>query len=102
MNKSNLLRVFVLEPLQLLACLLVVEALTLKLRLKATVLQLQGVYLRFRIRQSIKRKRKTLADYVRYRKIFQCVSGNIEQTHNVSGLVMPNILLTRSSVAQFQ
>ncbi|MGO8928397.1 MAG: hypothetical protein ACLQU3_16135 [Limisphaerales bacterium] len=80
---TNLFRVLILEPLQLLACLLVVEALTLNLRLKAAVLQLQGVYLRFRLRQAVKSKRKTLAHYIRYRQVFQGVSSGINDTHDV-------------------
>jgi len=87
---SNLLRVLVLEPLQLLLCLLVVETLTLKLRLKATRLRLQNLYLRFRIRETVKRKGKTLANYVRYRKVFQCVSGDFKEAHNVNGVVRAN------------
>ena len=78
---TNLLRVLILEPLQLLFCLLIVEACILKLRLKLSVLGLQRLYLRFRVRQTVERKRKTFPDDVRHRDFFECVSGKINQAH---------------------
>ena len=90
MINAYLFRVLILEPLQLLACLLVVESLTLQLRLKAAVLRLQNLYLRFRLSQSVKRKRKTLADYVRYRKVLEGVSSGVNEAYNVDARMMPN------------
>ena len=80
---TNLLRMLLLEPLQLAVCLLVVRALTLKLRCKAAYLSLKCLYLRFRIRQAVECKRKTLADYVRNRQVFQGVSGNSDKAHGM-------------------
>lgn len=57
-SAGNLLSVLILEPLKLLACLLVVRALTLKLRLKVAYLSLKARYIRFRIGKLILRKRK--------------------------------------------
>src|SRR2546425_6795076 len=79
----NLLRVLIFEPLQLLLCLLVVNALTVKCRCHASFLRLQCLYLRFRLRQTVERKRKTLADYIRHRNLFEGVSGNFKQSHIV-------------------
>jgi len=77
----NLFRVLFLEPLQLLACLLVVKAFTLKTRLRTCQLRFRLFVLDFRLRREVERKRKTLAEYVRYRKVFKGVSGNVEEAH---------------------
>ena len=88
---TNLLRVLVLEPLQLLLCLLVVKLLTFKCRCHSAYPHLKLSYLRFRLRQTVNRKRKTLADYVRYRQVFEGVSGAINETHIPRDLVMANV-----------
>jgi hypothetical protein len=60
-NKSNLFAKQFLERLQLLFCLLVINTLTFKLRLKAAFLRLQCCYLTFRLRKTVKRKRNALS-----------------------------------------
>jgi IS1 family transposase len=70
-----------LEPFKLLFCLFVVETFTLKLRLKATYLRLQRRYLSFRLLKTVKRKRKTFANYLRYRQVLDRVSGNFQHAH---------------------
>lgn len=52
------------KTLQLLLCLFVIRALTLKLRVQAAFLRLQNLYLVLRVRELVKRKRKTLTDNV--------------------------------------
>lgn len=59
-HKTDFFMVRLLECLQLLLCLLVINALTLKLRLKATFLRLQNCYLTFRIRKTVKRKQDAI------------------------------------------
>ncbi|OQB92866.1 MAG: hypothetical protein BWX84_00776 [Verrucomicrobia bacterium ADurb.Bin118] len=81
---NNLLRVRILEPLQLLACLVAVECYKLKLRLKLAKLRLQCRYLSFKTRRLVKSQRKTLAEYGRHRNLFQGISGNVNQAH-ISG-----------------
>ena len=63
MKYTNLLRVLILEPLQILACLLVIRALTLKLRLKAAYLNLKVRHLTFQIGKLVFCKRKLLREY---------------------------------------
>lgn len=92
---TNLLRVLILEPLQLLACLIAVESYNLKLRQKLAKLGLHHRYLTLKNQRLVEGKRKTLAEYVRHRNLFQCVSGNINESHNLCGVVMPNIGFNR-------
>lgn len=70
-----------LEPLQLLFCLFVIRALTFKLRGKAAFIRLQNLYLALRIRELVKRKRKTFADYVRNREVFERVTREFKHSH---------------------
>jgi hypothetical protein len=70
------------ELLKLFFCLLVINALTLKLRLKATFLRLQNRYLAFRLRETIKRKQNTLTKYLRDRNVLKGVSGNFDHSHH--------------------
>jgi len=99
----NLFRMLFLEPLQLLLCLLVVEACILKLRLKFAVLRLQQIYLRFRLRQAVDGQRKTLAHNARERDFVEGVSGKIDQAHapKASGearLLQPNFEALKASI----
>lgn len=71
-----------LELLQLLFCFCMVKAFTLKLRFKAAYLRLKLSYLSFKHRRLIQRKRKTLADYLRYRQVSDRVFGDIKQSHS--------------------
>ncbi len=81
---NNLFGMFIKKPLQLFFCLVVVEALIFKLNLKAAILRLEGFYLRFRLRQTVKSKRKTFADYIRNRQIFEGVSGSVNEAHSLN------------------
>ncbi len=69
------------ETLQLLLALLMVHALNFKSRLKLCVLRLQNRYLTFQLRRQIKRKRKTLAEHVGHRNLFECISSNVDNAH---------------------
>jgi hypothetical protein len=80
---DNLFSVLVLQPLKLLFVILVIEAYTLKLRLKAAILGLQNRYLRFRVGQLIKRKRQSFAEYVRHRDLHQGITGSLKKAHIV-------------------
>jgi|SRR5205807_354462 len=82
-DKPDLFAQQFLESLKLFLCLLVIETFTFKLHLKATFLRLQNRYLAFRLRKTIKRKRDTLAEYLRKRNLFQRVSRNVNETHAV-------------------
>jgi hypothetical protein len=64
-TKSNLFAKQFLERLQLLFCLLVINTLAFKLRLKAAFLRLQCCYLTFRVRKTVKRKRNALSENLR-------------------------------------
>ena len=75
-DESNFFVQQFVEPLQLFFCLLVVETLTLKLRLKAAFLGLQNRYLAFCLLKTVERKRKTLPNYLGYRQIFDNISGD--------------------------
>ena len=92
--KSDLFCKLLLEPLYLLTSLMVVEALTLKLRFKAAILSLQNFYLRFRLGQTVKRKRKTLAHYIRERQLLQGITGGFKEAHISS----PNSVISTNSV----
>src|SRR5436309_3546557 len=70
-----------LECMKLLFSLLVIEALTLKLRLKCANLFLRRTYLALRLFQTIKCKQKTLTKYFRYRQLFESISGDFEHSH---------------------
>jgi hypothetical protein len=80
-NKSNLFAKQFLELLQLLFCLLVINAFTFKLRLKAAFLRLQCCYLTFRLLKTVKRKRKALSENLRNRTILKRVSGDFNHSH---------------------
>src|SRR5713226_9755274 len=69
------------ETLQLLLCLLMIDALNLKSRLKVSLLRLQNFYFRFLLRRVIKRKRKALTEHVRHRNLFEGVSRNVDNAH---------------------
>ena len=62
---TNFLRVFLLEPLQLLFYLIVIRALNLKLRFKLGCLRLKISYLTFQRRKLVFSKSKLLAEYCR-------------------------------------
>jgi hypothetical protein len=81
--KTNIFRVLILKPLQLLACLLVVKALTLKLRLKVGILSAQGIYLRFQIRKLVFSKRKLLAEYRSRTMLGNQLLNAVEDGHSV-------------------
>ena len=87
---AHLLRVYLLEPLQLLLCLFVVKAFTLQMRVRTCQLRLRIFVVQFRLRREVERKRKTLAQYVRYRQVFQGVAGDVQEAHVGGGVVMPN------------
>ena len=80
-NKSNLFAKQFLERLQLLFCLLVINMLTFKLRLKAAFLRLQCCYLAFRLRKTVKRKRNALSENLRNRNVLKRVSGDFNHSH---------------------
>src|SRR5450759_3791289 len=90
-NKSNLFAKQFLEPLQLLFCLLVINTLTFKLRLKAAFLRLQCCYLTFRLRKTVKRKRNALSENLRNRNVLKRVSGDFNHSHtgNITWLLSP-------------
>ncbi len=92
---TNLLRVFILEPLQILARLLVVRALTLKLRIKATYLSLEVRYLSFHCVELVTSKRKLLADNCRRAMLRNQLFDAVENAHSV---VVPSMMLGPTGV----
>ncbi|GEM_PF-2430525 len=72
---------FLPETVQLLLSLLMVKALTFKLRLKYGVLRLKNGYLTFQLHREIKRKRKALAKHVSHRDLFEGISRNVNEAH---------------------
>ena len=90
MDKSNFLMKPFFECLQFLLCLLLIKALTTELCLKATFLHLECRYLTFRLGQTVKGKRKTLADNVRHRNLFERVLSRFIESHleNITSAIM--------------
>ena len=87
---SNLLRVLILEPLQILTCLLVIYTLTLKLRFKAAYLSLKARYFSFKISKLVASKRKLMLEYRRRAVLGNQFLNAIDDSHNVCDVVMPN------------
>lgn len=89
MNESSFMVKFT-ECLKLAFCIFVVQSFTLKNRLSTCQLRLRLLVLRFRLRREVESHRKTLAEYVRYRQVFQGVSGDSEDAHNGDVRILPN------------
>src|ERR1700676_3406856 len=68
-NKSNLFAKQFLEPLQLLFCLLVINTLPFKLRLRAALLPINCCNLTSPLRKTVKRKRNALSENLRNRNV---------------------------------
>jgi hypothetical protein len=84
---AYLFRVLFPTPLKLALLVLYVLARNLKLRLQFGILRLQRLGLLFERRRLIQRQRKTLAEYVRHRNLFQGISGDIDQAHG-EGMIL--------------
>ena len=87
---TNLLKMLILEPLQILACLLVLRALTLKLRIKTAYLSLKVRYLSFKCLNLVTSKRKLLAEYRSRTMLRDQLLYPVKDIHVGDGVVMPN------------
>jgi len=81
LNKSSFFTVQFFEPLQLLLCLFVIRALTLKLCAEAASLGLQNFYLTLGVRELVKRKRNAFTKNVCQRNFLKSVSGGFDEAH---------------------
>src|SRR5205823_11688188 len=72
---------------------LVIELLTLKLRLKSANLFFRRTYLRLCLFQTIKGKQKTFTNYLRYWNILQCVPRDFEHSHKGRHIILKIHLL---------
>lgn len=84
MNK-HLLRMYLFEPLMLLAVLIAVCCYILKLRLKLTYLALKLRYTAFKVRRVLKQRRDTLAENRVYRDRLQKIPEGVGRAHCFPG-----------------